>query len=107
MQIPAFPLFHSLQDKAMQRRAQVVIRQLKRYRTEHGAYPDSLAQLLPQYAPELPRTGFGLLYPAPFFYQLLPADTALGGSAFELSYAQGLLFQATYSSQSEKWSYQD
>ncbi len=46
-------------EDANKKRAQVIIDALAHYHTDHKAYPQTLAELVPTYLPEIPKTTFG------------------------------------------------
>lgn len=52
-------------------RGELVIAALGKYHKDHGEYPESLGELVPQYLKEIPQTGIGI---APEFLYTLPGD---------------------------------
>lgn len=88
------------QDARTHRQADVIIAALERYRQRQGTYPDSLGQLTPSFLPAALRTGNGFVNPPPFGYR---ADS----TRFYLNFYAGFLVDATYSSDSREWHYDD
>jgi hypothetical protein len=101
----------SWQDTLTQRRADVIIPQLYAYQQQQGHYPDSLAQLVPRYLPQVPSTAEGLLFPPAFRYRTFnyQPDSAKSQLVqhFSLHYYPGAIVEATYGCQSQRWHYDD
>lgn len=55
------------QSKVSRHRAEIVIDGLSRYYTDHGTYPESLRDLVPDYLPSVPRSSMGFI-PRKFRY---------------------------------------
>ncbi|RTQ52525.1 hypothetical protein EJV47_05800 [Hymenobacter gummosus] len=104
--VVSFPLALGIwrqQDQATHRRRAQVVAALEAYRRQRGAYPDSLAQLVPGYLPQLPATAYGLLRPRPFVYQ----RRAAAPTGYNLSYYVGALTEAHLSGSDGTWAYDD
>ncbi|MET4105019.1 hypothetical protein [Hymenobacter sp. UYP22] len=105
LQVPEYQLLHQWQNHTSKQRAATLIGALAAYHQEQHHYPDSLMQLVPRYLPKVPVTGFGTLSPAPFLYysSRITADS----TSYGLSYATGMLVDATYNSHTRRWTYDD
>lgn len=110
----SFPIMIPLwqwQNTTTERRADTIIQQVYAYQKQHGRYPDSLAQLVPEYLPRVPSTAEGLLFPPtfqyhPFEYQLDSAELQ-ADQHFSLQYYPGAMIEASYGSRSREWHYDD
>ncbi|MCB2410165.1 hypothetical protein [Hymenobacter lucidus] len=103
--ILAFPVVSHWQQQVSQRRAAGLIRALGAFHTAQHAYPDSLEQLVPAYLPQLPRTGYSLLSRTPFAY--IPPRLTQNVTVYGLGYGQGFFVEASYSSKTGRWHYDD
>ncbi|KAA9339696.1 hypothetical protein F0P96_03515 [Hymenobacter busanensis] len=104
LSIPLMMLVWDWQDTRTQQHAHAIIQGLENYKRQQGHYPDSLPQLVPRFLPRLPVTSQGLINPPAFQYS---TDTARAPQAFWLQYYAGAMVEASYSSRSNQWSYED
>ncbi|HEX8350675.1 MAG TPA: hypothetical protein VF598_11995 [Hymenobacter sp.] len=97
----------SWQDHLTERRASMIINQLEAYHKRQGHYPDSLAQLVPQYLPKVPATAKGLVRPLPFQYSTGEYKASIHPTGredeFALGYHIGMMVDATYNSSTHQW----
>lgn len=101
LSVPLYVLAARWQNHQTQRRATGLIRQLNRYRRQHGGFPDSLAQLVPRYLPVVPTTAYGLRPPAFHYARAADAPT------FELLYWPHHTVEWRYTSADGHWHVQD
>ena len=99
------------QNSITKRRADIIIQQVYSYQKQHGHYPDSLAQLVPKYLAKVSSTAEGLFLPPPFRYRTfehqLNSSRSQTVQHFSLHYYPGSMVEATYSSRSQQWHYDD
>ncbi|QIL74531.1 hypothetical protein [Hymenobacter sp. HDW8] len=99
------------QDTTTKRRADTIIQQLTIYQKQHGHYPDSLEQLVPQQLTKVPSTAKGLLHGRPFIYKIHfhqpDSANALANQNYSIQYYSGTMVEASYDSRSRKWHYDD
>lgn len=73
------PLAQRAQQEASQQRGDALCRALESYRQAEGAYPQTLAELVPTFTAGLPTTCMGLFRSFPFRYR-----TEVGGAGYLL-----------------------
>ncbi|GAA4387258.1 hypothetical protein [Hymenobacter koreensis] len=95
-----------LQDKLTEQRAERIIQRLGTYQRQHGHYPDSLTQLARQQTLAVPTTANGLFRPRSFGY-ITATTGGWGAQGFRMQDYAGAMVEASYSSRSKQWSYED
>ena len=90
----------NFQGRVTQERANQLLVIIKKYRYDNGSYPSNLNELMPAYLDNIPESAYG-------FFDDEEITYSHNDKYFFLSYYAPFGVEATYSSQHNKWSYDD
>lgn len=84
----------------------LLIEKIDDFKKDKGYYPKNLKELIPDYFKEIPKTGFEEEF---VYYDSLSVPSYKRGlhEAYTIKYYPGLFVEATYTSDTKEWSYED